>query len=134
MEEEIRRRFRFLSYAPIIAVSAKTGRSIERLKEKAKDKKWSKEVKSAFDKEISKLQRINPAAAEYSVILNYVDVLLDLPWEEFTDDKFDLKRAIKVLDKDHYGLDKIKDRILEYLAVLKLKGDLKSPIILKFDL
>ncbi|MEZ5001970.1 MAG: endopeptidase La [Chitinophagales bacterium] len=102
---------------------------IERLKDKAKDKKWSKEVKNAFDKEISKLQRINPAAAEYSVILNYVDVLLDLPWEEFTDDKFDLKRAIKVLDKDHYGLDKIKDRILEYLAVLKLKGDLKSPIL-----
>ncbi len=102
---------------------------IERLKEKAQNKKWSKDVKSAFDKEINKLQRINPAAAEYSVILNYVDVLLDLPWEEFTKDNFDLSRAKKVLDKDHYGLDKVKDRILEYLAVLKLKGDLKSPIL-----
>lgn len=102
---------------------------IERLKDKARDKKWSKEVKKAFDKEIGKLQRINPAAAEYSVILNYVDVLLDLPWEEYTQDNFDLKRAKRVLDKDHYGLEKIKDRILEYLAVLKLKGDLKSPIL-----
>jgi ATP-dependent Lon protease len=102
---------------------------IDRLKEKAEVKIWSKEVKNAFDKEISKLQRINPAAAEYSVILNYVDLLLDLPWEEFTNDNFDLNRAKNVLEKDHYGLSKIKDRILEYLAVLKLKGDMKSPIL-----
>jgi ATP-dependent Lon protease len=102
---------------------------IDRLKEKGDVKIWSKEVKAAFDKEIAKLQRINPAAAEYSVILNYVDLLLDLPWEEFTDDNFDLKRAKSVLEKDHYGLSKIKDRILEYLAVLKLKGDMKSPIL-----
>ncbi|MCP4121820.1 MAG: endopeptidase La [Bacteroidetes bacterium] len=102
---------------------------IERLKEKAKGKKWSKEVRKAYDKEIDKLQRINPAAAEYSVILNYCDLLLELPWGEFSSDKFDLNRAKKVLDKDHYGLHKVKDRILEYLAVLKLKGDMKSPIL-----
>ena len=102
---------------------------LERLKEKAADKKWTKEVKKAFDKEINKLQRINPAAAEYSVILNYLDLLQDLPWGEYTSDNFDLNRSKKVLDKDHYGLNKIKDRILEYLAVLKLKGDMKSPIL-----
>jgi len=102
---------------------------IERLKEKAKSKKWSKSVREAYDKELNKLQRINPAAAEYSVILNYCDLLLELPWGEFSNDKFDLRRAKKVLDKDHFGLSKIKDRILEYLAVLKLKGDMKSPIL-----
>lgn len=102
---------------------------IERLKERAKTKKWSKEVRKAFDKDMGKLQRINPAAAEYSVILNYLDLMLELPWGEYSKDNFDLKRAKKVLNKDHYGLEKIKDRILEYLAVLKLKGDMKSPIL-----
>ncbi len=99
------------------------------MKEKAKTKKWSKSTKKNFEKEIAKLQRINPAAAEYSVILNYLDLMLELPWNEYTDDKFDLIRAKKILDQDHYGLDKVKDRILEYLAVLKLKGDMKSPIL-----
>ena len=102
---------------------------INQLKEKAKNKKWSKETKEAFEKEIEKLQRINPAAAEYSIILNWLDLVVDLPWQNYTTDNFDLKNANKILDKEHYGLDKVKDRILEYLAVLKLKGDLKSPIL-----
>lgn len=102
---------------------------INRLKEKAKGKKWPKSVAESFDKEIVKLQRINPAAAEYSVILNWLDLVLELPWDELTKDNFDLKRAQKILEEDHYGLDKVKERILEYLAVLKLKGDMKSPIL-----
>ena len=102
---------------------------VNRLKEKAKEKKWPEAVAKAFEKEIGKLQRINPAAAEYSVILNYLDLMAELPWNETTQDNFDLKRGKKILDEDHYGLDKIKDRILEYLAVLKLKGDMKSPIL-----
>lgn len=102
---------------------------VNRLKEKAKEKKWSAAIAKAFDKEIGKLQRINPAAAEYSVILNYLDLMVELPWNETTQDNFDLNRGKKILDEDHYGLDKIKDRILEYLAVLKLKGDMKSPIL-----
>lgn len=102
---------------------------IERLKQGAKEKKWPKHVKKTFNREIEKLQRINPAAAEYSVILNYLDLLIELPWEVYTTDSHDLQRSSKVLEKDHYGLDKVKDRILEYLAVLKLKGDLKSPIL-----
>lgn len=102
---------------------------IEDLKKRALAKKWPVEVKSHFDKEIEKLARINPAAADYSVQLNYLELLLDLPWGEFTKDKFDLNRAIKVLDKDHYGLDKVKKRIVEYLAVLKLKNDMKAPIL-----
>lgn len=106
-----------------------TQKEIERLRERAEKKKWTKKVAQAFERELEKLQRINPAAAEYSVILNYLDTLLELPWGDFTRDNFDLKRARSVLDNDHYGLDKIKDRILEYLAVLKLKGDLKSPIL-----
>ena len=92
---------------------------VNRLKEKATEKKWSETVAKAFDKEIGKLQRINPAAAEYSVILNYLDTMVELPWNETTQDNFDLKRGKKILDEDHFGLDKIKDRILEYLAVLK---------------
>lgn len=102
---------------------------IKRLKDKAKNKKWSKAVGETFTKELEKLERMNAAAAEYSVSLNYLDLLLDLPWEDYTKDNFDLTKARKILDKDHYGLDKIKDRILEYLAVLKLKGDMKSPIL-----
>ncbi|MEY3342508.1 MAG: endopeptidase La, partial [Bacteroidota bacterium] len=102
---------------------------INDLKDKALQKKWSKEVSEVFNKEIERLQRINPAAAEYSVTLNYLELLLELPWEETTKDNFDLKRAQKVLDADHYGLEKVKNRILEYLAVLKLKGNMKSPIM-----
>lgn len=102
---------------------------IKRLKERASKKKWSKAVGETFTKELEKLERMNAAAAEYSVSLNYLDLLLELPWEEYTKDNFDLAKARKILDKDHYGLDKIKDRILEYLAVLKLKGDMKSPIL-----
>jgi len=99
------------------------------LRDKAKKKKWSKTVAAVFDKELERLNRINPAAAEYSVTLNYLELLLDLPFEQFTADNFDLKRAQKILDADHYGLDKVKNRILEYLAVLKLKGNMKSPIM-----
>lgn len=104
-------------------------KEINEMKERAAQKKWSKAVAEVFEKEIERLGRINPAAAEYSVTLNYLDLLLELPWDEKTLDNFDLKHARKVLDKDHFGLDKIKDRILEYLAVLKLKGNMKSPIM-----
>ncbi len=102
---------------------------IEDLRKKAKSKKWGKEVAETFNKEVDKLHRLNPATGEYSVQLNYLQTLLDLPWNEYTKDNFDLKRAQKILDEDHFGLENVKDRILEYLAVLKLKGDLKSPIL-----
>ncbi|MBS2096868.1 endopeptidase La [Carboxylicivirga linearis] len=99
------------------------------LKERAEKKKWGKEVKELFEKELDKLQRLNPAAGEYSVQYNYLQTLLDIPWNEYTKDNYDLKRAERFLNRDHYGLDKVKERILEHLAVLKLKGELKSPII-----
>lgn len=102
---------------------------INELRERSQHKKWSKEVKTTFDKELDKLQRMNPNAGEYSVQTNYLEVLLDLPWNEFSKDKFDLIRAQRILDKDHYGLEKVKERILEHLAVLKLKGNMKSPIL-----
>ncbi|MEO7216211.1 endopeptidase La [Mucilaginibacter sp.] len=102
---------------------------IENLRQRALKKKWSKEVKTQFAKELEKLARTNPAAADYSVQINYLELLIDLPWNEFTKDNFDLKRAQKVLDKDHFGLDKVKQRIIEYLAVLKLKHDMKAPIL-----
>lgn len=102
---------------------------IVEMKEKAKTKKWSKEVAATFEKEIGRLQRMNPQVAEYSVQRNYLDLLLELPWNEYSNDLFDLKRATKILDRDHYGLEKVKKRIIEHLAVLKLKGDMKSPII-----
>ncbi|MFI5163844.1 MAG: endopeptidase La, partial [Bacteroidia bacterium] len=102
---------------------------IEELKKKAKDKKWSKEVADLFEKEIKKLERINPNAAEYSVQTNYLETLVELPWNEYTEDVYDLKKAQKILDKDHYGMEKIKERILEHLAVLKLKNNMKSPIL-----
>ena len=102
---------------------------IEELKQIAKKKKWNKEIAKTFEKEIDRLQRMNPQVAEYSVQRNYLDLLVELPWEEYTEDIFDLKRAQKILDRDHYGLDKVKERIIEHLAVLKLKGDMKSPII-----
>ncbi len=102
---------------------------IDDLRQRALKKKWAKEVKDHFAKELEKLARTNPAAADYSVQINYLELLLDLPWNEFTKDNFDLKRAQKVLDKDHFGLDKVKQRIIEYLAVLKLKHDMKAPIL-----
>ena len=102
---------------------------IESLRSRASQKKWRKEVAEHFNKEIEKLARINPAAADYSIQINYLELLLDLPWNEFTKDNFDLKRAEKILAKDHYGLEKVKQRIIEYLAVLKLKHDMKAPIL-----
>lgn len=99
------------------------------LSERAKKKKWSKEVGETFEKELNKVKRINPQVAEYSVQLNYLELLLDLPWNEYTKDNFNLQKVKKILDKDHYGLDKVKERILEHLAVLKLKGDMKAPIL-----
>lgn len=99
------------------------------LKEKSKKKKWEPEVREHFDKECDKIMRMNPAAAEYPVSMNYVEFLVDLPWNDFTKDNFDLKRALKILDKDHYGLVKIKERIIEFLAVRKLKNNLKGPIL-----
>ncbi|MDG5799559.1 endopeptidase La [Marinilabiliaceae bacterium ANBcel2] len=99
------------------------------MEEAAKEKKWGEEVEKVFFKELDKLRRLNPASGEYSVQHNYLQTMLDIPWNEFTKDNFDLKRAQKILDRDHYGMEKVKERILEHLAVLKLKGDLKSPII-----
>ncbi len=96
---------------------------------KAKKKKWSKKVGDHFEKELAKLQRMNPQVAEYSIQRNYLDLFLDLPWNEFSKDKFDLKRAERILDRDHYGLEDVKRRIIEYLAVLKLRNDMKSPIL-----
>ncbi len=96
---------------------------------KAESKKWTKAAKEMFDKGIEKLDRMHPSTPDYSVVYNHLDLMLDLPWEEYTQDEYDLKKAKKILDKDHYGMDKIKERILEYLAVLKLKGDMKSPIL-----
>lgn len=104
-------------------------KEISEMRERARNKKWSKNVEEVFNKEIDRLNRINPAAAEYSVTMNYLDLLLELPWEEFTDDNYDLKRAEKILNRDHFGLEKVKNRILEYLAVIKLKKDMKSPIM-----
>ena len=102
---------------------------INELKAKAATKKWIEKVNKTFLKEVDKLERMNPSGAEYGVQLNYCQLLLDLPWGEYSKDKFNLKRAQKILDRDHFGLDKVKDRIIEYLAVLKLKGDMKSPIL-----
>lgn len=102
---------------------------IEEMKALAKDKKWDETVAEAFKKDIEKLQRINPAAPDYSIQSNYLRTLLELPWNEFTEDNFDLPNAQKILEEDHFGLEKVKDRILEHIAVLKLKGDLKSPIL-----
>jgi ATP-dependent Lon protease len=104
-------------------------KEIEEYRRKAESKKWNTEVKKIFEKELDKLNRLNPAAAEYSVQVNYIQTLLDLPWNEYTADNLDLNNARRVLDNDHFGLDEVKERILEHLAVLKLKGDLKSPIL-----
>ena len=102
---------------------------IDNLRTRAAKKKWGKEIAEHFNKELEKLVRTNPAAADYSVQINYLELLLDLPWNQFTTDNFDLKRAQKILDKDHFGLDKVKQRIIEYLAVLKLKHNMKAPIL-----
>lgn len=102
---------------------------LEEMEARAQEKHWSEAVALHFDKELAKLQRMNPQVAEYSIQRNYLDLLLDLPWEDFSKDRFDLKRARKILDRDHYGLDEVKQRILEYLAVLKLRNDMKSPIL-----
>jgi ATP-dependent Lon protease len=102
---------------------------LKELEARAKDKQWPEKIKEAFHKELAKARRINPQIAEYSVTLNYLELMLDLPWNEMTEDNFDLKKVKKVLDSDHHGLNKIKDRILEHLAVLKLKGDMKAPIL-----
>ncbi len=102
---------------------------IRELREKSETKKWGKEIAEVFYKELDKLERLNPATGEYSVQHNYLQTMLDLPWNEYTDDKFDMDSAEDVLNRDHFGLDGVKERILEHLAVLKLKGDLKSPII-----
>ncbi|MEG2071431.1 MAG: LON peptidase substrate-binding domain-containing protein, partial [Bacteroidales bacterium] len=99
------------------------------LKERAAGKKWNQETQEMFEKELQKLQRTNSMAPDYSVQLNYLELLVDLPWNEYSEDNFDLVRARKVLDSDHFGLDNVKERIIEYLAVLKLKGDMKSPIL-----
>tara|TARA_R110002049_G_scaffold1498_1_gene11614 strand:+ start:40759 stop:43209 length:2451 start_codon:yes stop_codon:yes gene_type:complete len=102
---------------------------IEEMKAKAKEKLWDEKVAKHFEKEVAKMQRMNPQVAEYSIQRNYLELFLDLPWNEFSKDKFDLKRAMKILDRDHFGLEDVKRRIIEYLAVLKLRNDMKSPIL-----
>ena len=102
---------------------------IEKMRKSSESKKWSKDVSKHFEKELSKLQRINPQAAEYGVQRNYVETILELPWNEFTEDNYDLKKSKKILNKDHFGLEEVKKRIVEHLAVLKLKGNMRAPII-----
>lgn len=102
---------------------------LDEMRIKAKSKKWTKEVEKTFTKELARLRRMNPQMAEYGVQRNYLELMLELPWGEFSEDQFNLKRAIKILDRDHFGLEKVKERIIEHLAVLKLRGDMKSPII-----
>ena len=101
----------------------------QKLRARAAEKKWSKEVQAIFDKEMARLEKYNPSSPDYSIQYNYVQFMLDLPWGEMSEDNLDMKHAQKVLDEDHYGLDTVKDRIIEYLAVLKLKGNMKSPIL-----
>lgn len=102
---------------------------IDEFREKAKNKKWSQEVAETFEKEVKKLERLNPQSPDYSVQFGYLQTILELPWNEYTKDNFNLKNAQKILDRDHFGMEKVKERIIEHLAVLKLKGDLKSPIL-----
>jgi ATP-dependent Lon protease len=104
-------------------------RELAEMKKKGENKKWPQAAKTLFKNSIEKLERMHPSTPDYSVVYNHIDLLLDLPWEEYTQDSYDLTKAQEVLDHDHYGMTKIKDRILEYLAVLKLKGDMKSPIL-----
>jgi len=104
-------------------------REIREMQRKAEEKKWTEAAAELFRKGAEKLERMHPSTPDYSVVYNHLDLMLDLPWQDYTKDSYDLKKAQKVLDHDHYGMDKIKERILEYLAVLKLKGDMKSPIL-----
>ena len=104
-------------------------KEVEEIRKQSLKKKWNKEVEEEFNKGLKKLQRMNPSMADFSVQRSYLELMLELPWNEFTEDKFDLKRAKSILDRDHFGLDKVKERIIEHLAVLKLKGDMKSPIL-----
>jgi ATP-dependent Lon protease len=102
---------------------------VKEMQKKAETKKWTPAAKEMFNKGVEKLERMHPSTPDYSVVYNHLDLMLDLPWDDYTQDQYDLKKAKKVLDHDHYGMNKIKERILEYLAVLKLKGDMKSPIL-----
>jgi ATP-dependent Lon protease len=104
-------------------------REIREMQKKAETKKWPASAKEIFKKGIEKLERMHPSTPDYSIVYNHLDLMLDLPWNEYTDDQYDLKKALKILDQDHFGMKKVKERILEYLAVLKLKGDMKSPIL-----
>ncbi|MER3463427.1 MAG: endopeptidase La [Chitinophagaceae bacterium] len=104
-------------------------REVKEMQKKAEGKKWSEAAKEMFKKGIEKLERMHPSTPDYSVVYNHLDLMLDLPWEDYTEDVYDLKKAKQILDHEHYGMHKIKERILEYLAVLKLKGDMKSPIL-----
>ncbi|TAL41419.1 MAG: endopeptidase La, partial [Chitinophagaceae bacterium] len=104
-------------------------RELKEMQKKAEAKNWPVAAKEMFQKGIEKLERMHPSTPDFSVVYNHLDLMLDLPWQKYTEDKYDLKKAKKILDNDHYGMDKIKERILEYLAVLKLKGDMKSPIL-----
>jgi ATP-dependent Lon protease len=108
---------------------AGSGKEIEEMKAQALKKKWSSSVKESFEKELKKLQRMNPSMSDYSVQRSYLELILDLPWDEYTNDNFNLKKANKILNRDHFGLEEVKKRIIEHLAVLKLKGNMKSPII-----
>ena len=105
------------------------GEEMEKMRRRADEKKWSKEVRAIFDKEMSRLEKFNPTSPDYSIQLNFLQFMLDLPWGEMSDDNLDLGNAQKVLDEDHFGLEQVKERIIEYLAVLKLKGNMKSPIL-----
>ena len=105
------------------------GEEFAKFRARADEKKWSKEVRAIFDKEMARLEKYNPSTPDYSIQYNYIQFMLDLPWGEMSDDNLDLKHAQQVLDEDHFGLDQVKDRIIEYLAVLKLKGNMKSPIL-----
>ena len=102
---------------------------VEDFKKRAAGKKWSEQVAKAFEKELKKLERTSQHSPDYSTQLNYIETMLDLPWNHYSEDNFNLKNAKKVLDADHFGLETVKERIIEHLAVLKLKGDMKSPII-----
>jgi ATP-dependent Lon protease len=104
-------------------------KEIEEMRNQGDKKKWNKEIENAFDKELRKLQRMNPSMSDYAVQRSYLELILELPWDECTIDSFDLKKAREILDRDHFGLEKVKERIIEHLAILKLKGDMKSPIL-----
>ena len=107
-------------------------KEVEEMRKQASKKKWNKDIANAFDKELRKLQRMNPSMSDYAVQRSYIELILDLPWDEVTKDNFDLNKAREILDRDHFGLEQVKERIIEHLAVLKLKGDMKSPILWLF--